>query len=69
MECDVKPIIDMCIHDVKNCDMKEYKYYIIAKKDNETFIEERLNDILIKINQNGGLYNKYLRNKSNYLAL
>lgn len=51
LEFDTKNIVDMCEHDVKNMNMKEYNYWILAKYKNKSYISGSFNNILETISQ------------------
>lgn len=77
LKFDLHEVIKLCFHDVQNLNMEYYKYFIIAKNNNVTYIGERLNGIIEQINvdtiktQNGGdlFYKKYEINKNKYKSL
>lgn len=69
LEFDKNEAINLCKHNVKDLDMRQYNYYILGYKNKKPYVKETLNEIK---KQNGGskkYYNKYIKYKSKYIGL
>ena len=66
LEFNIQDVVDSCIHNVKQMDMDQYKYYIMAYRDKKLHVVEKLSEMMT----GGNNYrHKYLKYKSKYLAL
>ena len=65
LEFKLKEVLESCVHDASNTDMRNYKYYIIQQTDKGLLFGERLT-LEPKTN---GYYRKYLKYKKKYLEL
>lgn len=59
LEFNLQQVINLCRYDATNLDLRNYFYYIIATKDNKTFVDETLNKIkqkmiMIPVQKGGG---------------
>lgn len=63
-------VITMCIHNISNLDMTNFKYYILTKINDKIIMTEKISSIMSGGNRSNGLYKlKYITCKNEYLNL